>query len=74
MMDLIALILQMDEEFTQILQNTDPHSQDYIERLKDEFRICSILDGFKIYFESNTTIIPSQHLCTIYLCIIEHIY
>jgi translation initiation factor 3 subunit C len=72
--DLIALILQMDQEFTQILQNTDPHSQEYIERLKDEFRICSILDQFKIYFESNTTKIPSQHLCTIYLCIIEHIY
>jgi translation initiation factor 3 subunit C len=61
----------MDEEFRKILQNIDPHSQEYIERLKDEFRICSILNRFKLYFESNN---QSQHLCSIYLCIIEHTY
>jgi translation initiation factor 3 subunit C len=69
--DLIAVILQMDEELTRIFQNTDPHSQDYIDRLKDEFRFCSILDRFKHYFECRN---QSQHLCSIYLCIIEHIY
>ncbi len=69
--DLIALIIQMNEKCTHILQNTDPHSQDYIERLKDEFRIYSILDRLKTYFESTN---QSQHLCTIYLLMIEYIY
>jgi translation initiation factor 3 subunit C len=68
--DLISMILQMNEEFTRILENTDHHSQDYIDRLKDEHRIYSILNQIKLYFE----LINHQNLCTIYLCIIEHIY
>ncbi|CAF4011012.1 unnamed protein product [Rotaria sordida] len=76
--DMITMILKMNEEFTKILRNIDYHSQNYIEQLKDEFRICSIINQVKNYFElkfhENNKIIQSEHLCTIYLCFIEHIY
>ncbi|KAK2104920.1 Eukaryotic translation initiation factor 3 subunit C [Saguinus oedipus] len=34
----------MDEEFTKIMQNTDPHSQVYAEHLKDEAQVCDIIE------------------------------
>lgn len=78
----------MDEEFTKILQNADPHSQDYVERLKDELRVCSIIDRLKTYLETKanqevmtvnedkslTPLVQAQHLCTAYMCYIEHLY
>ena len=79
----------MDEEFTKILQNADAHSQDYVERLKDELRVCSIIDRLRAYleFKSNNNVMISgdtqptaiplvqpQHLCTAYMCVIEHLY
>lgn len=79
----------MDEEFTKILQNADAHSQDYVERLKDELRVCSIIDRLKNYLESkannntmitydgqstNIPLVQPQHLCTAYMCVIEHLY
>ena len=79
----------MDEEFTKILQNADAHSQDYVERLKDELRVCSIIDRLKNYLESkannntmitydgqsiNIPLVQPQHLCTAYICVIEHLY
>jgi translation initiation factor 3 subunit C len=66
--NLIALIVQMNEKYKQSLQHTDLYSQDYIERLKDECRIYTILDRLKTYFKS------TNHLCTIYLLMIEYIY
>ncbi|CAF4033818.1 unnamed protein product [Rotaria sp. Silwood2] len=76
--DVITIILKINDEFTKLLRNIDHHSQNYIERLKDEFRICSIINRLKIYFElkshDNNKIIQSEHLCKIYLCFIEHIY
>ena len=79
----------MDEEFTKILQNADAHSQDYVERLKDELRVCSIIDRLKTYLESKANsdvminietgkgpiqLVQPQHLCTAYMSVIEHLY
>ncbi|CAF1190390.1 unnamed protein product, partial [Adineta ricciae] len=87
--DIITIIIKMDEEFTKILQNTDAHSQDYVERLKDELRVCSIIDRMKTYLESKAEknvmitgdshtsavqLVQPQHLCTAYMCVIEHLY
>ncbi|CAF4532796.1 unnamed protein product, partial [Rotaria sp. Silwood2] len=67
--EIMNIILKIDAEFIRILQHIDVHSQDYLHRLKDEQRICSIVNQFKTYLESK-----SQDLCTIYMCMIEHIY
>lgn len=88
--DVITTILKMDEEFTKILQNADAHSQDYVERLKDELRVCSIIERLKAYLESKTNenietttesqtqttvaLVQPQHLCTAYMSVIEHLY
>lgn len=88
--DVITTILKMDEEFTKILQNADAHSQDYVERLKDELRVCSIIDTLKTYLESKSneniqitsesqstttiSLVQPQHLCTAYMAVIEHLY
>ncbi|CAF3473730.1 unnamed protein product [Rotaria sp. Silwood1] len=76
--DMIIIILKMNEEFIKILRNIDHQSQNYIEQLKDELRILSIINQLKNYFElkshENNKIIQAEHLCTIYLCVMEHIY
>lgn len=79
----------MDEEFTKILQNADAHSQDYVERLKDELRVCSIIDRLQAYLEFKAdndvminieslkgpiALVQAQHLCTAYMSVIEHLY
>lgn len=79
----------MDEEFTKILQNADAHSQDYVERLKDELRVCAINERLKAYLESKANnnvmishdgqatsvpLVQPQHLCSAYMCVIEHLY
>lgn len=58
----------MNEEYKTLLRRTDPQSNDYIERLKDESRLCAILERLK----DSTN--QSEHLCTIYRLIIEHQY
>ncbi|CAF1500408.1 unnamed protein product, partial [Didymodactylos carnosus] len=93
--DVITIIVKMDEEFTKILQNCDAHSQEYVDRLKDELRVCAIIERLKAYLESKVNeqimtsisstnqplltpesipLVNSQHLCTIYLRAIEHLY
>ena len=44
----LALIERMDDEFTSILQNTDAHSPDYVESLKNELKVCSIIEKMQV--------------------------
>ncbi|CAM9198305.1 unnamed protein product [Lampetra fluviatilis] len=37
---ILSLVERMDEEFTKIMQNADAHSQEYVDHLKDEGRVC----------------------------------
>uniref|UniRef100_A0A8C6QTN8 PCI domain-containing protein n=1 Tax=Nannospalax galili TaxID=1026970 RepID=A0A8C6QTN8_NANGA len=38
---ILTLVERMDEEFTKIMQSADPHSQEYVEHLKDEAQGCA---------------------------------
>lgn len=49
-----SLIDRLDDEFTKSLQNTDPHSIEYIERLKDESKIYKLIVRGQFYIESVT--------------------
>ena len=49
---LIAFIERLDDEFTKSLQNIDPHTTDYIERLKDETDLCRVIFRSQLYFEA----------------------
>ncbi|XP_054155499.1 eukaryotic translation initiation factor 3 subunit C-like [Oppia nitens] len=70
---ILTLIERMDEEFTKILQGCDAHSPEYIERLKDETRVCAIIESLQLYLETNSRGTASD-LCRIYIIRIDHLY
>lgn len=70
---------RLDDEFTRFLQNTDPHSTEYIERLKDETKLYKLLVRAQVYVElttpeeiRNTT--DGEQLARIVLRRLDHIY
>ncbi|CAI9724313.1 translation initiation factor 3 subunit C [Octopus vulgaris] len=69
---ILTTVERMDEEFRKMLQGCDPHSTDYIERLKDERTVCDIIEKLQSYLEKNE--VPTKELCRCYLRRIEHMY
>lgn len=49
-----SYVERLDDEFTRSLQNSDPHSIEYIERLKDEGDLYKLLVRVQVYVESTT--------------------
>lgn len=70
--DPVTLLERVDSEFTKILQNSDGHSPEYIEKLKDEIKIVNLIDEFLNHYEKSK--FPSDLLCRIYLLRVEHTY
>ncbi|KAJ6654413.1 hypothetical protein lerEdw1_007006 [Lerista edwardsae] len=68
---ILTLVERMDEEFTKIMQNTDPHSQEYVDHLKDEARVCKIIERVQTYLQDKGT---TEEICRIYLRCILHTY
>lgn len=69
----LTLIEKMDEEFTKVLQAVDPHSPDYVDRLKDEPVVCKIIERLQEYLEANGKGTSSE-LCRAFILRIDHIY
>ncbi|CAG9854441.1 unnamed protein product [Phyllotreta striolata] len=67
----LTSVERLDDEFTKLLKECDPHSNEYVERLKDECKVSNIIDKTMQYLER--TNVPSE-LCRIYLRKIEHLY
>jgi translation initiation factor 3 subunit C len=59
------------EEFVRILQQCDAHGTEYVERLKDEPRLCDLIDRLQIFLERKG---DKQELCRIYLKKVENTY
>ncbi|KYO41055.1 eukaryotic translation initiation factor 3 subunit C-like protein [Alligator mississippiensis] len=68
---ILTLVERMDEEFTKIMQNTDPHSQEYVEHLKDEGRVCGIVARLQRYLQDKGS---TEELCRVYLRRVLHTY
>ncbi|MBN3307099.1 EIF3C factor, partial [Amia calva] len=68
---ILTLVERMDEEFTKIMQNTDPHSQEYVDNLKDEGRVCGIIDRLLLYLDTKGS---TEEICRVYLRRIMHTY
>ncbi|XP_068099963.1 eukaryotic translation initiation factor 3 subunit C-like protein isoform X2 [Hyperolius riggenbachi] len=68
---ILTLIERMDEEFTKIMQNTDPHSQEYVDNLKDEAQVCAIIERVQQYLQEKGS---TEEICRVYLRRIMHTY
>lgn len=68
---ILTLVERMDEEFTKIMQNTDPHSQEYVEHLKAEGRVCAIVGRLQRYLQARGS---PEELCRVYLRRVLHTY
>ena len=67
----LTLVERLDEEFTKLLKECDPHSNEYVERLKDEKQVAGIIDKVQEYLERHGTV---AERCRVYLRKIEHLY
>lgn len=63
---------RLDDEFTKLLKECDPHSNDYMERLRDEMPVAKIIDLVVQYHERLDQ--SDTELCRIYLRKIDHLY
>ncbi len=68
---IITLVERLDEEFTKLLKECDPHSNEYVQRLKDESRVVDIIDKVQIFLEKHG---EEAELCSVYMRKIEHLY
>ncbi|KAL7990043.1 hypothetical protein Chor_012709 [Crotalus horridus] len=68
---ILTLVERMDEEFVKIMQNTDLHSQEYVDHLKDEARVCKIIERVQTYLQDKGT---TDEVCCVYLQSILHTY
>lgn len=48
---IFAFVERLDDEFNKSLLNTDPHSSDYLLRLKDETKLYTLLIRVQLYLE-----------------------
>nr|CAD7266842.1 unnamed protein product [Timema shepardi] len=67
----LTTVERLDEEFTKLLKECDPHSNEYVDRLKDETRVAAIIDKVMDYLQRQGV---TSELCRIYLRKIEHLY
>jgi len=67
----LTSVEKLDEEFVKVLKNCDAHSNEYVDRLKDEPKLVKILDkADKMVHKTGS----ASEICRIYLKRIEHIY
>lgn len=62
---------RLDDEFIKLLKECDPHSNEYVERLKDEAKVSAIIVKVQKHLEAHGS---QSELCRIYLRKIEHLY
>lgn len=70
----VALAERMDAEFLKLLQASDAHTPEYVERLKYEKAVCKVIDRLQAYYESDLKRTQPAELCRVYLLKIDHTY
>lgn len=70
-MNMRAFVEQMDTEFTKSLQNIDPHTHEYVERLRDEGSLLDLSTAVQQYYEQNDDLPQAARMA---MKRIEHIY
>lgn len=67
----LTAVERLDDEFIKLLKECDPHSNDYVERLKDEVSVTKLIELVLKYVEVQGT--PLE-ICRVYLRKIDHLY
>ena len=68
---MLTAVERLDDEFTKLLKECDPHSNDYVERLKDEVTVTNIIENVLKYVEIQGN---DTEICRVYLRKIDHLY
>lgn len=68
---IVAFIDRLDDEFTKSLQNIDPHTTDYVDRLKDEVGLYTVIVRSHAYF---TRLQQIDAVCRTTMRRLEHLY
>ncbi|XP_055534563.1 eukaryotic translation initiation factor 3 subunit C [Wyeomyia smithii] len=68
---MLTTVERLDDEFTKLLKECDPHSNDYVDRLKDEVTVTSVIEEVVRYVER---LGDEMEICRIYLRKIDHLY
>jgi translation initiation factor 3 subunit C len=68
---ILTAVERLDDEFIKLLKECDPHSNDYVERLKDEVAVTKIIDETLKYVEQQG---DETEICRVYLRKIDHLY
>lgn len=68
---LVTFVVRLEEEFTKSLQRIDPHTQEYISRLRDEPSLVSLAALARGYYKR---IGDQRSASTVALLQIEHMY
>ncbi|KAG0368748.1 eukaryotic translation initiation factor 3 subunit 8 [Gamsiella multidivaricata] len=68
---IVAFVDRLDDEFTKSLQNIDPHTTDYVERLKDEVGLYAVIVRSSAYFEKLEL---TDAICRTTMRRLEHLY
>jgi translation initiation factor 3 subunit C len=68
---ILTAVERLDDEFIKLLKECDPHSNDYVERLKDEVTVTKLIEQVLKYVEVQGT--PLE-ICRVYLRKIDHLY
>jgi len=69
---ILTTIERMDDEFTKMLQACDAHSTEYIVRLRDETKVCKLIEDLELYMKGTKA--TDEELCRAYLERIQHVY
>ena len=68
---IVSFIDRLDDEFTKSLQNIDPHTTDYVDRLKDETELYATIVRGQIHFEKNEL---DESTSRVVMRRLEHLY
>uniref|UniRef100_A0A5S6QPV4 Eukaryotic translation initiation factor 3 subunit C n=1 Tax=Trichuris muris TaxID=70415 RepID=A0A5S6QPV4_TRIMR len=68
----LSVLERLDDEFTKILQDADCHSTDYVEKLKGEKTMCTLINLLVQYMEGRSS--TAEELCRTYTRKVAHLY
>ncbi|RUS32482.1 eukaryotic translation initiation factor 3 subunit 8 N-terminus-domain-containing protein [Jimgerdemannia flammicorona] len=68
---IVSFVDRLDDEFTKSLQNIDPHTTEYVDRLKDETGLYAVIVRAQAYFEMHGM---EESTCRVVMRRLEHVY